>query len=102
MRPVREITAEEENFRTEEFYRDEYKTCSFIKRDPIEPEPIGTIILTAFRIIGYDKDYDGSLMARLEHINKDGTATGWTQGQIGLYPSCDLVVTEEELLNLFK
>lgn len=102
MRPVREITAEEENLRTEVFYKDKSRECSFIKRDPIEPEPVGTIIVMAFRIVGYDKDCDGSLMARLECINKKGESTGWEPNGIGLYPDTDLVITQEELSNLFE
>ena len=74
---------------------------SLCKRDPVEPEPIGTIVLMAFRITGYDKDCDGSLMARLEQIERDGSTTGWTPGNLGLYPSCDLVVTMEEWQEMF-
>ena len=92
MRPVKEITAEVENFRIEK--------C-FVKRDPVKPEPEGTIILVPFRITGYDPGCDGSLMARLEAIDKDGEATGWTTNCHGLYPSTDLVVTPEELKALF-
>ena len=92
MRPVRTITSKEENFRVE---------GSFIKRDPIEPEPVGTIILVPFRITGYSPDCDRSLMAELEAINKDGQTTGWTENCVGLYPETDLVVTEDELKKLF-
>jgi len=73
-----------------------------IKRDPVEPEPVGTIVLMAFRVTGYDQDCDGSLMARLEHIDKDGEATGWEEDSVGLYPSNDLVVTAEEWRQLFE
>jgi hypothetical protein len=97
MRPVRKITAEEENFRTVQFAPNMFTS----KRDPIEPEPVGTIILTAFRVVGYDKDCDGSLMARLEHVDKNGEPTGWAPNCIGLYPNTDLVVTADELRNLF-
>ena len=98
MRPVREVTAEEENFRTENVPGAAF--CA-IKRDPVEPEPVGTIILVPYRITGYDPDCDGSLMARLESIDKDGTATGHTMSHHGLYPETDLVVTQEELQTLF-
>lgn len=96
MRPVREITAEEENFRLEDRG---IPGMSMIKRDPIEPEPVGTLILMAFRIVGYDKDCDGSLMARLEQVEMSNPkeTTGWEVHNIGLYPQTDLVVTEEEL-----
>lgn len=93
MRPVTEITSEMENFRVD---------GGFIRRDPVEPEPIGTIVLCAFRIVGYTRDCDGSLMARFEAIDKDGESTGWEQSNIGLYPSTNLVVTQEELTKLFE
>jgi hypothetical protein len=96
MRPVREITAQEENFRAVPM-----GPFDVIRRDPIEPEPIGTIVLTAFRVVGYDPDCDGSLMARLEHIDKDGEPTGWEQNAVGLYPDTELVVTLDELKALF-
>ena len=98
MRPVREITAEEENYRTVNFAKNMYTS----KRDPVEPEPVGTIILMAFRITGYDPDCDGSLMARLENINSEGEASGWTTDSHGLYPGSEVVVTQEELTQLFK
>lgn len=96
MRRVRNIE-KEENFRIETL-----KGFEVIRRDSIEPETIGTIILTAFRITGYDKDCDGSLMARLEHIDKNGEPTGWDVNCIGLYPDTELVISKEELLDLFK
>jgi hypothetical protein len=75
-----------------------------IKRDPVEPEPVGTVVLMAFKVTGYDPDCDGSLMARLSHIRPDGpndewTESGWNETNIGLY-SDDIVVTEEELVEL--
>jgi hypothetical protein len=99
MRTVREITAEEENFRIEPM--EGMERIGFIKRDPVEPEPAGTLIIMAFRIIGYDKDCDGSLMARLAQIDMvDLEETGWDVNNIGLYPQSDLVVTNEELKEL--
>lgn len=98
MRPVKEITAAEENFRTEPVPGAAFDV---IKRDSVKPEPEGTIILVPFRITGYDPDCDGSLMARLEAIDKDGEATGWETNCHGLYPSTNLVVTPEELKALF-
>ena len=95
MRPAREITAEEENFRTEPMFDDgSYPQMEVIKRDPVEPEPVGTIVLKAFRVIGYDADCDGGLMARLENIDKDGDTTGWEVGQLGLYPDSTIVVED--------
>ena len=101
MRPVKEITAAEENFRTEPFYKTVTSEGRIVKRDPVKPEPEGTIILVPFRITGYDADCDGSLMARLEAIDKDGETTGWETNCHGLYPTTDLVVTPEELKSLF-
>ena len=98
MRPVREITAEEENLRIVRFA----PGMETLTRDPVEPEPVGSIVLMAFRVTGYRPDCDGSLMAELEHIDKDGEATGWTENSIGLYPNTDLVVTAEEWRDLFN
>lgn len=96
MRPVRTISAEEENFRIEKI--DYMEVC---RQDPVKPEPEGTIILMAFKITGYDRDCDGSLMTRLAHINKDGEESGWEPSNIGLYPDSDLVVTQEEFQKMF-
>ena len=72
-----------------------------LKRDPVEPEPVGTIILYPLRIVGYDQDCDGSLMARLDFVensdNKNPLVT-----HVGLYPNSALVVTEDELKSLLE
>lgn len=99
MGPVREITSEEENFRMERLQPSDF--FAVIRRDSVEPEPIGTIVLMAFRVTGYDRDCDGSLMARLEQIDKDGECTGWDPTNIGLYPNTDLVVNIEEWKSMF-
>jgi hypothetical protein len=101
MRPVREITAEEENWRTEDMIPGDSR-FQVIRRDPVQPEPIGTIVLMAFRVTGYDPDCDGSLMGRFEHIDRDGESTGWTPKSIGLNPTTDLVVTLEEWQAMFR
>lgn len=72
-----------------------------IKRDPVEPEPVGTIVLKAFRVTGYDQDCDGSLMAQLDNIDKDMGTTGWSPNSLGLYPQSTLVVTEDEWRKMF-
>lgn len=100
MRPIREITAAEENFRMVPLKG--YPNMSLAKRDPVEPEPIGTIVLMAFRVTGYDSDCDGGLMARLENIGSDGQATGWETDCHGLYPSTEVVVTLEEWAAMFQ
>lgn len=98
MRPVRDITPDEQNHRIVEFAPGMFSS----KVDGIQPEPVGTIIVTAFRITGYRPDCDGSLMAELEHIDRDGNATGWTENSVGLYPDTDLVVTPEEWAAMFQ
>lgn len=95
MRPIRDID-EEENFRIER-----RGGFNVIKRDPVKPEPEGTIVLLPFRITGYDPDCDGSLMARLENLFKSGgklVPSGWDTDSVGL--DSGLVVTEAELLKL--
>lgn len=89
MRPVREITAAEENFRTEPVPG---LAAHTVRRDPVEPEPVGTHIAMVFRITGYDRDCDGSLMARLEQVGRDGRTTGWEAKHLGLYPDTDMVL----------
>lgn len=88
LRPVREIKAEEENFRLEPVPG----LGRILKRDPVEPEPVGTYVVMCFRIDGYDPDCDGSLMARLSQVDMEGRTTGWSVDSIGLYPDTDLVV----------
>jgi len=82
IRKIKEITAEEENFRVKQIAAG----VGVIRRDPIAPVPVGTLIVKMFKIVGYDADCDGSLMARLENVDKEGNVTGWTQNCIGLYP----------------
>jgi len=101
MRPVRSITTKEENFRTVELVPGDLRFLAS-RRDPIEPEPIGTILIMAFRITGYSPDCDGSLMAEVANIDKNGKTTGWTEDRLGLYPNDALVATEEELKGLFE
>lgn len=119
MRKVREITSKEENFRVEP--SDINPNIQFIKRDPIETEPIGTLLLMPMRVVGYDKDCDGSLMARLEMIDLDEIKEGLGPidpeyqlslnearnysgllTHMGLYPSTGFVVTREEIIKLME
>lgn len=105
MRLIREITSEEENFRMEPWLEGDGVRVDVIKRDPVEPEPVGTLVLLPFKIVGYDKDSDGSLMARLENIcgyEDKLEDNGWEVKEIGLYPQSGFVVTEDELLKLYK
>lgn len=114
MRLIREITSEEENFRT-------VPNGPFVtfKRDPVQPEPIGTIVLIPHRIVGYDPDCDGSLMARLELVShgeefdpvddeilnapKEVAARyAGVSTNHGLYPDSGFVVTPDELKEMFE
>lgn len=96
MRPVRDIKGLD-NFRLE-------RKGPFCvpKRDPVEPEPVGTIVLMAFRVTGYRPDCDGSLMASVEQIDKNGEITGWEENAIGLRPETGLVVKMDELKAMFS
>ena len=104
MRLVREVTDEEENFRLEspDSTSPDRSSIRISRRDPVEPEPVGTIVLLAFRVTGYDPDCDGSLMVRLENISIDGNndTTGWCPAQLGLNPTTGIVVTQGELRSL--
>ena len=104
MRLVREITNEEENFRTE---RPDGFPFDVIRCDPVEAEPVGTIVLMPFRVVGFDPDCDRSLMARLEYLSLDDSALDGAGEDIdkehhhlrnfGLYPTTGFVVTVDEL-----
>jgi len=116
MRFVKEITAEEENFRTEsmgikvpgpvregaEGYGSQVREMidapmCMIKRDFVKPEEEGTIILMAFAVVDYEKDCDGSALAKLKHIGWDGDPSGLTIDGVGLYHGHDIVISREEL-----
>lgn len=101
MKKIREITAEEENFRLEHIPG--MPGSGQVKRDAVEPVPVGTVIAMSFRVVGYDKDCDGSLMARLECLDIDGETTGWSPKCIGLYENTGVVLDDpEELKRLSK
>jgi len=99
MRPVRKITAEEENFRVERF---EGFPCGVIKRDPVEPAPVGTIIIKAFKVTGYVPDCDGSLMAQLENVDKNLVETGWSETNVGICSNSTIEVYPGEWQDLFN
>jgi hypothetical protein len=108
MRLVHEVTADEERFRLEDT-----GGIHVIRRDAVQPEPVGTIMLVPVRIVGYDPDCDGSLMARFEFLAldeletepdpeileceyRDARAYGLSTNH-GLYPTTGIVVTPEEV-----
>lgn len=99
MKKVREITVEEENFRLEPFFKVPGAIGSVVKRDPVEPVPVGTYVAMVFRVTGYDADCDGSLMARLAHIDRDGEETGWCPHSLGLYPDSEVVLDSPDELH---
>lgn len=98
LKPVRKITAEEENFRTEPFAAGPGYNIHTSRRDPVEPVPVGTYVVMVFRVTGYDPDCDGSLMARLEQVDRHGECTGWTPSHLGLYPDTDLTIDRPDEL----
>jgi hypothetical protein len=65
-----------------------------IRRDPVEPVPVGTYVAMVFRVAGYDRDCDGSLLARVENVDAEGKTTGWEQNCLGLSPESTWVVDE--------
>lgn len=89
-RPIPEITAEQENFRLERH------SSGFVMphRDAVEPLPTGSYVAVIFKIVGYDRDVDGSLMARLEAVDHEGEETGWCEDHVGLYPGTGVVVDD--------
>jgi len=94
MKLIREITAEEENFRLEK---------NFIKRDPVKVVEEDQILLIPFKITGFTQDCDGSLMLKLSALQIDTLEeTGWTEQNIGIYPSTGFITNENELKSLYK
>jgi hypothetical protein len=67
---------------------------SVLRVDSVEPVPVGTHVVLVFRVAGYDRDCDGSLMARLERVDRQGETTGWAPARISLGPDSALVVQE--------
>jgi hypothetical protein len=105
MRLVRDIPPEEEIARVERrgrFY--------IVKRNPVEPEPVGTIVLLPFEITGYEQDCDGSLMAELDNLYpyelegndfdiSDLGSSGWEVSRVGINKG--IVISAESLVALY-
>lgn len=95
-RKILEITAEMENFRLERVS----PNIVVPRRDSIEPVPVGTIVAMPFRVVGYKKDCDGSLMAELDNLNSTGGDTGWRPKNIGVSDTDSVILDSAE--DLFK
>jgi hypothetical protein len=89
IRRVPEVTREQENFRIEPVPGLRMTT---VRRDPVEPVPVGTYVAMVFRVTGYDPDCDGSLMARLASVDAEGEETGWETDHHGLYAGTEWVL----------
>lgn len=106
IRRIPEITAKQENFRIEPVYPvssaagNKTAYIQTIRRDPVEPVPIGTYIARVFRVTGYDQDCDGSLMARLAAVDKTGEDTGWEPTHLGLYRDSAWIVDNPDELDV--
>lgn len=98
LRPVPEVTAEQENYRLVPLAAGSGFEALMGRRDPVEPVPVGTYVVKVFRVTGYDPDCDGSLMARLEAVDRHGETTGWAPTHLGLYPDTNLVVDDPDEL----
>jgi hypothetical protein len=103
MRHPRKITAEEENFRTEEMFPGNPR-FQISRRDPIKPEPEGAYVLRAFKITDYNSDCDGSLMWRgcAVDFNNPESEGCWEVSNLGLYEGSSIIVTKEELKELYE
>lgn len=89
-------TPEQENARLEPLA----PGISMVRRDPFMPLPVGTIVAFAARITGYHSDCDGSLLAVVEFVDKDGEGGGWEEDGIGLDP--DSAVWLDQASDLFQ
>ena len=97
MRPVRDVS-QEEHYRVQVIGPGMTETV----REPVEPEPAGTLVLLPFRVVGYDTQGDGPCTARLEHIHTAGRTTGGQANGIPLRPTSALVVAAAEISGLFE
>lgn len=97
IRPVHAIDPKQENPRMVPIMKGDMQFFT-LKVDPVEPEPVGQYVVCVFEIIGYDQDYDGSLMARLMSVDKDGKRTGAEMNNVGIYPEDTLVVQHPSVL----
>ena len=97
MRPLKDVS-KEENFRPQVIGPGMVTTM----RTPVEPEPVGSIVLVPFRITGYEVDDNGNCKALLEQVNAEGETNGWKPEPRRLQTSDTLVVEKDELRTLFR
>lgn len=97
LRPVPDVT-DRENARVVPFVEGIGFHAMTVRRDPVEPVPVGTHVVLVFRVTGYDPDCDGSLMARLARVDKNGEETGWEPAQLTLSPDSALIVDDPATL----
>lgn len=62
------------------------------RRDPVKKVPEGTYVAMMFRVTGFDQDCDGSLMVRLECVDRYGEITGFKATHLGLYEHVNVVL----------
>ncbi len=97
MRPLKDVS-KEENFRPQVIGPGMVTTM----RTPVEPEPVGSIVLVPFRVTGYEVDDNGNCKARLEQVNAKGDTNGWKPEARWLQSQDALVVEQDELQELFQ
>ena len=97
IRPVHAIDPKKENPRQVPVMKGDMQFFT-LEVDPVEPEPIGQYVVCVFQITGYDQDCDGSALARLMAVDKDGKHTGAELTDVGLYPDDTLVVLHPNAL----
>ena len=71
-------------------------------RTPVEPEPVGSIVLVPFRVTGYEVDDNGNCKAQLEQVNAKGDTNGWKPEARWLQSQDALVVEQDDLQELFR
>ena len=92
---IKEITSDEENYRSVPIGPGMVTS----RKNSIEPVPVGTLVSIVFRVTGYDRDCDGTLMMRLEAIDMEGNITGWKPDHLGAYPDSTWVVDSPDDLD---
>jgi hypothetical protein len=90
---IHRIIEPDTNERIEPFLPDVDPTGSrfvTLKRDFVEPVPVGSYVAMVFRVVGYSPDCDGSALAEVEQVNRHGETTGWGANSLGLWEDTDV------------